>query len=85
MKTTSVFILCLSLLACGPTEETAIPDQCLRQIIFFKCLKNIPVGPKEAKYNDWDEVVGQCDSVAYWQSMRQRKLISAECLPGSLR
>jgi hypothetical protein len=59
-------ILCLSagLLGCGdiPRYET---DQALRRTIFMECLKAVPPGPQ---YNDWDEVISECSSVAYYQA-----------------
>lgn len=30
-------------------------------------------------YNDWDEVVGKCESVAYYQSLKKKTQITAEC------
>lgn len=39
-----------------------------RQQIFKDCLGRIPPGPQTTHYNDWDEVVSKCDSVAYYQS-----------------
>jgi len=32
-----------------------------------------------AKYNDWDEVVNQCDTNAMYQSRRRRQYVLPEC------
>jgi hypothetical protein len=62
-------LICLSagLLGCGdiPRYET---DQALRRTIFMECLKAVPPGPQSTKYNDWDEVISECSSVAYYQA-----------------
>ena len=43
-------------------------NQELRREIFKECMQLLPAGPQETKYNDWDEVVEECDNVAYSQS-----------------
>ena len=40
----------------------------LRTEVFLKCLDAIPAGPTHTKYNDWDEVVDECDTAAYYQT-----------------
>lgn len=55
-------------------------DQCMRREIFQQCMKALPVGPKTTMYNDWDEVVKECENVAYYQSLRRRSQIKSECL-----
>ena len=30
-------------------------------------------------YRDWDEVVGKCETVAYYQSLKKKTQITAEC------
>ena len=57
------------------------PDQCMRREIFMQCMAALPAGPKATVYNDWDEVVAQCDSVAHYQSLRRNSQIKPECLP----
>ena len=56
-----------------------IPDQCLRAVVFEKCMRVLPAGPLAAKYNDWDEVVSECGRQSYYQSIRNRKHIKPEC------
>ena len=70
--------LLTAVLAGGCTESTG-PDQCLRREIFQQCMKSLPAGPHATKYNDWDEVVGKCETVAYYQSLKKKTQISAEC------
>lgn len=55
------------------------PDQCMRRELFQQCMKALPAGPQSTKYNDWDEVVGKCESVAYYQSLKKKSQITAEC------
>jgi len=81
-KTKSALLIGASLLtavlAGGCTESTG-PDQCLRREIFQQCMKALPAGPQATKYNDWDEVVGMCESVAYYQSLKKKTQITEEC------
>ena len=64
----------------GCVEEfTSGPDQCMRREIFMQCMAALPAGPNEVKYNDWSEVVGQCETVAYYQSVRETTAIKPEC------
>ena len=70
--------LLTAVLAGGCTESIG-PDQCLRREIFQQCMKALPAGPQATKYNDWDEVVGECESVAYYQSLKKKTQITAEC------
>ena len=46
-------------------------DQVLRAELFEKCMNLLPAGPDETVYNDWAEVVKECDNTAYWQSKRE--------------
>ena len=57
------------------------PDQCMRREIFMQCMNALPAGPTATMYNDWDEVVQQCDSVAHYQSLRRKSQIKPECQP----
>lgn len=45
-----------------------VQDQPTRQRLFKDCMASLPAGPVSTRYNDWDEVVQQCDNVAYYQS-----------------
>ena len=44
--------------------EISGQDRELRQELFFKCLECIPDGPEETVYNDWAEVVSECNRAA---------------------
>ena len=61
----------------NPNE--VVTDQCLRAKLAQQCLKDAPAGPMAAKYNDWDEVVNQCDTNAMYQSRRRRQYVLPEC------
>lgn len=60
-------------------KPTSGYDQCQRASIFMDCLKNAPAGPHSTKYNDWDEVVDECSTVAARISWRQLSQISPGC------
>lgn len=68
--TTAVIILSTIVLsACGDiTNPKWQTDQLMRQKLFKECMALLPAGPQSTKYNDWDEVVDQCDDIARWQS-----------------
>ncbi len=76
-------IASIPLSACGPSQETkeqsVDTDQCLRVELFERCMKLLPAGPKHTQYNDWDEVVSECETAAYQQSLRSKKHIKPEC------
>lgn len=65
--------------ACSEQTRGPAPDQCIRAELFKSCLAALPAGPQATKYNDWDEVVSACESAAYFQSLRKRETIKAEC------
>lgn len=67
------------LAGCGVGKS--LIDQCMRREIFQQCMAALPAGPKSTMYNDWDEVVDQCDSTARFQSLRRESQISLECQP----
>lgn len=78
-----IAILAAVLLAgCNPSEVTKpsyAADQCLRADLFKQCMASLPAGPASTKYNDWSEVVSECGSQAYYQSLRNRSLVKPEC------
>lgn len=69
----------LSLVFLSGCAETVGTDQCMRREIFLQCLKALPAGPVETKYNDWDDVVLECDVAARYQSRRNKSQIAAQC------
>lgn len=44
-------------------------DQKERKHLFAQCMASLPEGPTSTTYNDWDEVVSECDTTAREQSM----------------
>ena len=60
-------------------EDKSSNDQCLRAKLFEQCLNALPAGPQSTKYNDWDEVVNQCEIAAYRHSFRKMRYIKEEC------
>lgn len=82
MKKTAVFVLCAvvsALTGCTTREEMPINDQCMRNELFQQCMASLPAGPISTKYNDWDEVVEACQSVAYYHSIRPRGAVEPAC------
>ena len=51
--------------ACG--EAPPKPSGALRIALAQKCMESLPEGPKATRYNDWGEVVAQCDDNAWNQ------------------
>lgn len=78
MKYATLILAAILLVGCQ-SNELSVVDQCMRREIFQQCMKALPAGPQTTKYNDWGEVVSQCESVAYYQSLRKRKFIKPEC------
>lgn len=80
MKAAILVITIASLLGCGPVEPQG-PDQCMRRELFQACMKSLPAGPVATQYNDWAEVVDECDGTSYRQSIRKESQIKLECRP----
>lgn len=79
---TRAFVICFLVAGCSNNQQSLsdkVHDQCLRIQLAQKCLESLPAGPVETKYNDWDEVVKQCDDNAMYQSVRERKYVKPEC------
>ena len=74
----TILIFTLILLS-GCASERSSANQCLRREMFKECLQLIPEGPNKTKYNDWDEVIAQCSTTAYYQSLRKTRSIPLEC------
>lgn len=67
-----ILIAALALSGCELTPSPypkMEPDQALRRTIFQECLKSVPAGPVSTVMNDWAEVVNECGSQAYYQSL----------------
>lgn len=79
MKRAAAIAAVALLAGCGNGSGLSGPDQCLRTQLFQACLKALPQGPQQTKFNDWDEVVKACESTAYYQSIRLPEHIKPEC------
>lgn len=77
-KQITIFVV-LFLIGCMPNKEQQITDQCKRQELFAQCMSLLPKGPERAVYNDWDEVVSECQSYSFYTSRRKRSAVSDEC------
>lgn len=81
----AIIIAALLLSACSEEGvahnhgNDVVTDQCLRAKLAQQCMKDLPKGPMAPKYNDWDEVVNQCDTNAMYQSRRRRQYVAPEC------
>lgn len=80
-NTRSILVVAASLLIAALVVgcDQSAPDQCVRREIFLQCMGALPAGPQATKYNDWDDVVSTCDSVAHYQSLRGKESIAANC------
>jgi hypothetical protein len=82
LKTGALLLLVgsMGLLGCDKMyPEQPVTDQCMRRAIFAQCMKLLPAGPKATHYNDWDEVVKQCDDTAYYQAKRMKEQVPVAC------
>lgn len=74
MKIAIVSTIAVLLSACGSSSQATYPryesDRELRAERFDACMKLLPIGPTNTKYNDWAEVVSECELAAYRQSLR---------------
>lgn len=80
-KALATLALAFTLTACGqqPVEPVWAIDQCLRVQLFQQCMASLPAGPVSTQYNDWDEVVGQCNDVSRVQAARLTTTVKLEC------
>lgn len=74
-------ILLVGALLSGCDEDPQQADQCMRTKLFESCMRSLPAGPVSTQYNDWAEVINECGSVAYYQSLRRESQIKLECRP----
>lgn len=70
MKFLAIFSVLLALSGCKLDYPKV--DQQRRAERFDACLKNIPVGPQQTKYNDWAEVIDACSRAAYYQAIIEK-------------
>ncbi len=54
------------------TRDTRPYDPMARSIyrdqLFNDCMKALPAGPQSTRYNDWAEVVDECDSNSFYRA-----------------
>ena len=78
-----ILLTVLLLAACSKDDKPFIDEResnlCLQREIFNECMKILPAGPLSTKYNDWDEVISECSSSAYYLSKRRRAFVKPEC------
>jgi hypothetical protein len=80
MKALLILLAITALTGCEQVQEPRVMrDQCMRQQIFLQCMAALPAGPQTTMYNDWDEVVSECESAAAYQSLRPTQHIKPEC------
>lgn len=81
LKLTIVLFGAVILSGCNKTTEPPPPPLSgpLRVALVRDCMAHLPAGPVATQYNDWDEVVAQCDNTA-WYLMNQCKGNEAGCL-----
>lgn len=74
-----VLIFSLYSVANRDTSRDPTVDQCQRKVLFDQCMKTLPKGPNKTVYNDWAEVVEECNKISTSQSRRFQKLVKPEC------
>lgn len=52
----------------GTTDSIEEERGLLRALLAERCMENLPEGPRQTHYSDWDEVVNSCSQTAYYQS-----------------
>ena len=58
-----------ALLAWKPPIDRIDNEDYMR--LYERCLAAVPAGPESTVYNDWDEVVRECKSLAYQRARRE--------------
>lgn len=81
MKYLITLALVVGLTGCYAPSPTYGIDQTQRQQLFKDCMAALPAGPVSTRYNDWDEVVKACDSIAHYQSKYCVKNCEGAMLP----
>jgi hypothetical protein len=79
----AVLVATLFVAGCDvPPPPQSSVDQCLRRETFERCLSLVPKAPQVSKYNDWAEVVDECDDFAANSSYRHPSVITQACRSG---
>lgn len=70
----------VALCACADSPiDVKSADRCIEREIFKDCMALIPVGPTHVVNNDWADVIEECRTTAYYQSLRSGRNIKPEC------
>lgn len=79
-KATIALCAAIALSGCNKKEvgDTAASGP-LRIALARDCMAHLPAGPVQTHYNDWAEVVAECDTIAWYQT-NQCKGHEAACL-----
>ena len=64
-----LIVAALALLVSGCSVTRHENDPALERVIFKECMASLPAGPASTVYNDWDEVVAECRTTAFRQSL----------------
>lgn len=75
-----LLLLMPALFVLGCEDRAPVIDQCLRAQHFQQCLARLPAGPRVTQYNDWAEIVSECESAARYQAYRLRTHVKPHCL-----
>jgi hypothetical protein len=78
LKNLKILIGLILITSCEPEDRT-IQDRCLQREIFKECMNSLPAGPVSTHYNDWDEVVKECGTIAWSHSRIKRSVVKIEC------
>jgi hypothetical protein len=72
-KLLPILLATLLLSGCVPQAGSACIEedynQVLRRQLFKECLDSVPEGPSTTTFNDWSEVVNNCDMISARQSI----------------
>lgn len=86
MKKIAILLVFVSLAGCDDKPQQPVSDadvivvdQCNRQTLFLQCLSTVPTGPQATEKSDWADVVDNCASSAYYESIRPKKYTKPEC------
>lgn len=67
----ATIVILITLTSCSMPKF--VIDREKQEAIFFKCLEKIPKGPTTVKYNDWDDVVRECNTISVQMSGEWRE------------
>jgi hypothetical protein len=77
-----VILAVLALIMAGcetPVANPWVVDECLNREIYRECMALLPKGPDKTVYNDWDDVIDECNDRAYYRSQKRASQVKPEC------